>query len=392
MVAEGEDDCEGLILEKVRGIVGDTEPIVVSVDWHAYMTRRMLSNADVFVGYRTYPHTDLADTGERAARCMLRLLSRGKRIRKLFARIPLIVPVENCSTDTDPSAAVIGKLSEMDGLPGVISVVHTMTNPWLNVAGNGTSILVCCEENADIRSLSVKRDDVLRFIWENRHAYNVPVPNLDGFLSRLDALRKPVCAVDLGDVITAGGPGDSTYLLGEFLKRGVSAHILMAMVDPLAAQAAFTAGSGSVRELDVGSAAAGYNARIRVTARVLSATDRPFTAKGPALSGFTVNAGLRAVLEIRNIRLLVIQHTAFLHDPEAYRSMGQEPGRAEVIVQRSHQLFKPGYRDIMKSLVYVDSPGPTSHDLASHDLRKVGRPIFPLDDMKDFSKSEEFVL
>jgi microcystin degradation protein MlrC len=392
MVAEGEDDCEGLLLERSRGIVGAGVPIVVSVDWHACMTRRMLENADIFVGYRTYPHTDLAETGARAARCMLRALSDGGRVRKLFARIPLLVPVENCSTDRDPSAALIGMLSEMDRLPGVVSVVHSMSNPWTDAPGSGTSLLVCCEEGADAGMLAARRDEALRFVWESRRAYQAEVPGVDGFLSRLGALEKPVCAVDLGDIITAGSPGDSTFLLREFIARSLRARVLMCMIDPAAAQEAFSAGSGAERELTLGGAGSGYNGKITVSARVLRTAHQPFIPRGDALRGMAVDPGRRALLQIRNIRLLVVQHRAFLHDPEAYRSMGQEPGWAEVIVQKSHQLFKPGYRDIMRSLEYVDTPGPSSRNLAGLGFRKVPRPIFPLDDIAGFMKSEEYAL
>jgi microcystin degradation protein MlrC len=392
MVADGEDDCEGLLLQEVRALVGDAVRIVVSLDWHACMTRRMLMHADAFVGYRTYPHTDLADTGRRAADCMLRLLSHGRRVRKLFARVPLIVPVEHCSTDTDPSAAVVGMLSRLDGAAGVLTVVHSMTQPWLDVEDNGTSLLVCCDEDADLQDLAAKRDEVLRFIWESRHAYTVPVLDFTGFMARLASLAAPVCAVDLGDVITAGGPGDSTFILRKLLENRVTTKALITIIDPGAVAVARAAAAGSVVDVELGSASRGYNARTRVKARILRVTDKPFTPKGPALSGFTVNAGWRALLEVGAIRLLVAQHTAFLHDPEAYRSMECEPSRAALIIQKSHQLFKPAYRDIMNACEYVDTPGPTARDLALHGFQKVRRPIYPLDDLTDFVKSEEYEL
>jgi microcystin degradation protein MlrC len=392
MVADDEDDCEGLILRQVRALVGDAVRIVVSLDWHACVTRRMLMHADAFVGYRTYPHTDLADTGRRAAECLLGLLSHGRTVRKLFARLPLIVAVEHCSTETDPSAALMGMLSRLDRAPGVISVVHSMTQPWLDVEGNGTSLLVCCDEDADLEDLAAKRDEVLRFIWDRRGEYRRPMPDFAAFMDRFPSLAPPVCAVDLGDVITAGGPGDSTFVLRKLLESGASPETLITIVDAAAVAAARSAGEGSMVDVALGGATSGYNARTRVTARVLRATDAPFTPKGPALGGFPVNAGWRALLDVGTIRLLVAEHTAFLHDPEAYRSMGCEPSRSRLIIQKSHQLFKPAYRDIMNSCVYLDTPGPTARDLARHGFRKVRRPVHPLDDVKDFLKSEEFVL
>jgi microcystin degradation protein MlrC len=68
-VAEHADDSEGELLARLRAIVGPELPIVASLDLHANVTHRMLREADALVAYRTYPHVDMADTGELAASC-----------------------------------------------------------------------------------------------------------------------------------------------------------------------------------------------------------------------------------------------------------------------------------------------------------------------------------
>ena len=50
-------------------------PIAVALDFHAQMTSRMVDNATVITGYRTYPHIDMGSTGERAGRTLLRALA-----------------------------------------------------------------------------------------------------------------------------------------------------------------------------------------------------------------------------------------------------------------------------------------------------------------------------
>ena len=58
MVTEHLDDGEGEILERVRQIVGDRMPVVVSLDLHANVTARMFKHASALVAYRTYPHVE----------------------------------------------------------------------------------------------------------------------------------------------------------------------------------------------------------------------------------------------------------------------------------------------------------------------------------------------
>src|SRR4029078_9801387 len=83
---EEEGDPEGRVLEAIRAILARI-PLVASLDLHAVLTDRMLAAADVLVPFHTYPHVDQYQTGQRAARNLLRLLQR--EIRPTTARIPL---------------------------------------------------------------------------------------------------------------------------------------------------------------------------------------------------------------------------------------------------------------------------------------------------------------
>ena len=69
--ADGEDDPEGYLLEKVRTDLGYRGRVVLSLDLHANFTRRMMQYADAVTAYRTFPHMDFTATGERAARLAL---------------------------------------------------------------------------------------------------------------------------------------------------------------------------------------------------------------------------------------------------------------------------------------------------------------------------------
>ncbi len=75
MGADGNLDPEGTLLEATRGIVGSRTPIVISLDLHGIASRRMMRVIDGFALSWPYPPIDFADTGERAARFLLRLRS-----------------------------------------------------------------------------------------------------------------------------------------------------------------------------------------------------------------------------------------------------------------------------------------------------------------------------
>ena len=74
MVAENSEDGEGDLLERVRRIAPAT-PLAVALDLHGNISEKLVDNADIIVGYKTYPHIDMYETGEHAARLLFDMLA-----------------------------------------------------------------------------------------------------------------------------------------------------------------------------------------------------------------------------------------------------------------------------------------------------------------------------
>jgi microcystin degradation protein MlrC len=74
MVTQTREDGDGELLERVRAAAPGV-PIAVALDLHGNVTQRMIDNADIVVGFKTYPHIDMYETGERAGRLLLRMLA-----------------------------------------------------------------------------------------------------------------------------------------------------------------------------------------------------------------------------------------------------------------------------------------------------------------------------
>ena len=61
MVADGYDDCEGDLLQRVREIVGPGVVVGAELDPHCHLTPAMVENADLLIAYKEYPHTDVLE-------------------------------------------------------------------------------------------------------------------------------------------------------------------------------------------------------------------------------------------------------------------------------------------------------------------------------------------
>src|SRR5512137_1976568 len=89
MVSERFDDGEGELLRRIRDFTRDT-PLAVALDLHGNITQAMVDAADVIVGFKTYPHVDMFETGEHAARLLFDWLYGGPRPHVAWAQPPLL--------------------------------------------------------------------------------------------------------------------------------------------------------------------------------------------------------------------------------------------------------------------------------------------------------------
>ena len=119
MVTEDQDDGEGELLSRLRRVVGPRVPIVASLDLHANVTRRMVAESDALSIYRTYPHTDMAETGARAAGLLDRMVRSGIRPAKLLQSFDFLTGLPSQTTFTEPAASLYRLLAHIEARSGV---------------------------------------------------------------------------------------------------------------------------------------------------------------------------------------------------------------------------------------------------------------------------------
>lgn len=158
MVAEHEDDGEGAFLTRVRAAVGQDVPIAAALDLHGNITEAMVAAADVLVGFRTYPHVDMAETGTRAAAQLDTMMARGEPFAKAFRRLPFLVPIAWQSTRVEPGRGLYKLTAELEG-GAVASTSFFFGFPAADFPGCGPTV-VCYGETqtaADAAADAIER-------------------------------------------------------------------------------------------------------------------------------------------------------------------------------------------------------------------------------------------
>lgn len=383
LVSESIDDCEGYLLEQVRAVATRNIKIICTLDYHAVLTQAMVEAADLIVGYRTYPHVDFKETGMKAANRIRELILLNISPVKCYGVLPLVLPVENTETGAGPMSYVIQRMNRLDEIADIFHTSLFCPQPWLDIRNTGVSIVSYLRDERMRGEVTREIQSLLLFIWDVREQFFSAYPSVSHVIEYLQYYEKPVILVDSGDIITGGGSGDSTVILKEIMSSSRTIAAIIPIVDPVSVDQAFILGTGSrsVFELGGDDSDVSFNKRIRVQASIVRLTDEDIRIQGKSFAGLRMQLGRRAVLRLENECLVIVsEYPCMIHDAEFLRSLKVEPERQELIVQKSHKLFRDSYRAIAKTVIIADTPGYTDLNLKRLKFRNMERPVYPFND------------
>ena len=112
------------MLARLRQKLGSLTPIVVTLDLHANVTRKMADNANALIAFRTYPHIDMYERAWQGAE-LLECAMRGKvRPVTVIARRPMLHGLDWGRTQRGPMAELIarGEALEAGGKALAVSI------------------------------------------------------------------------------------------------------------------------------------------------------------------------------------------------------------------------------------------------------------------------------
>lgn len=381
-VAEDEDDADGEIVAAIRERVGPDVPIVITLDSHANVTRKMVGQVNGIVGYRTFPHTDYAQTARRAAQLLFRIVRGQAKPHIRLKKVPMIVPAERHETYRGPMAELweAARDGERGNPSSLVSLF--LVQPWLDIAEMGCSVVVTDDDPARAEA---EAERLAALMWSKRAAFGIRlygVPEIVAMLEQDESGAEPVIVSDSADSPGAGSPGDSNFVLGELLRLGADRRwrCLLSMVDPQAARAAVEAGEGGAVRLTVGhSISQTYGKPLTIEGVVGKVGSGKFRFGGGTVANLEANMGRCAVVFIGTIALLLMENPTFTGDPAMYRSVGLEPAAADLVLVKSAAQFRAEYEPLSSRIFILDTPGASTANLADLPFRHIPRPMYPFD-------------
>jgi microcystin degradation protein MlrC len=367
MVAEHFDDGEGELLARVRKLVGARIPIVASLDLHANVTRAMIDLADGLVAYRTYPHVDMAETGQRAAQLLDATLKRGRPMAKAWKTFNFLTGIPSQCSLFEPCRGLYQSLARIERQQG-LWLSFTPGFPMADFAECGMAVFAYGADEAEARAAVVRLAGEVEDA-EKDFALELVEPD--------DAVRRamqrgesgaPVVLADTQDNPGAGGNGDTTGLLAAMIRLRAEDAVLGMLIDPTSARAAHVLGRGNSARFALGEIS-GVPGHVPLAGEftVEALGDGSFTGTGPFFRGFHLKLGPMALLRSREaagVRVVLASKKCQTADQEMFRHLGVEPKPQRLIALKSSVHFRADFQPIAKEVLVVRAPGPALADPA----------------------------
>lgn len=368
MVAQGAPDGEGPLIARVREVVGPGVPIVAALDLHGNISARMVDGADRVVGFRTYPHVDMALTGQRAAAELGRLMA-GRANFKAFRQLDFLIPIAWQSTMGQPAAGLYDLVAELDA-EGVCASFF-MGFPAADFIDCRPSVVAYAESQDQADAAA---DRIARAVREAEPAFQGRSFRPDDGVAEAQRLAataaRPVIIADTQDNPGAGGNSDTTGMLRALVRADAQNAAIGLITDPQAAAAAHAAGEGAQIELALGGRSGiDGDAPYAGTFTVERLSDGHCHATGPYYGGAHLQLGPSACLRLGGVRIAVASEKVQMADREMFRFLGIEPEAQAILVVKSSNHFRADFAPVAQDILTCTAPGPMPLSPASLPFR-----------------------
>ncbi len=379
----GADDGEGELLERIRKIAPVT-PLAVALDLHANVSERMVRHADIIVGFKTYPHTDMYETGAHAARLLFDMLA-GK-IKPMVAIARPGVLAQTLCQNTEIAGAMRDGVEFARGLERHGALAASVFGGFYlaDIANAGMSVVVITD--GDAAKAASWAEDCSALLKSRRDEFIFRQAPLADSVARAHAIKHGLTLLlDHGDNCMSGGTCDTLGVLEECLRHGMTRIGVGPICDPQAVAELIDAGVGATVTIALGNKtpmpkiSTPIGPPLQLTGCVRAISNGEYTISGPIYTGTRCYMGRTVLFDIGAARIVVTEQTQEPWDLGVFACAGLDPAQERYLILKSRMYYRPVFAPLASTIIECASVGVCSSDFSLFDYHRVRRPIYPLD-------------
>jgi microcystin degradation protein MlrC len=329
------------------------------------------------------------ETGEHAGRLLVQLLQEQAHPVTGWRQVPLLSATLTSNTSASAMQRAVEQAKAAERLPGVLAVSVLAGFPLSDFRDAGMSVVVVTDNDKALAQNVA--DAIADQIWMERDDFVYDSQPLRESLARAREIaagpgQGPVLLLDHSDNVMSGGTCNTMDVLETALAEGMRNIAAGPISDPEAVAELVKAGVGATLTLAVGNKVALTQQGItktplQLSGKVLAITDGVFRVTGPIYTGSTINMGKSVLFDIGAAKVVITEERVEPYDVGVFTSLGLDPATMDYVILKSRMYCRPVFVPISKGLEECDSDsgGPTSSNFDLFPIRKVRRPIYPLD-------------
>lgn len=375
MGVEGVRDPESDLLRAVREVVGSQIPVGVTFDLHANVTLERTRLATFIVGYKTNPHRDHFEAGERAGEILIKTVQGKIKPVMAYNKMRLLKGGGMTIDFLSPMRQIFSRMEDMvDDSEAVLDVSNFMVHIWLDDPELGWSTIAITDNQAELaRQLADEIADLNWSVRDIEHPAGSTPQEAIAITKKKWLRRKFGTAVfcDVSDAVGAGAPGENTWILKSLMEEGGSLVSYLTIRDQEAAAEGYAHKVGDSLTLSVGG-------------KLEKEYNRPVVFSGEVIHKSLGRWGKTVVLKNKGIHLILTELADSLADPGYFKNLGLSLWKSDIVVVKNLFPFRYRYLLYNRKTVNVETPGTTSVDVFRLKYTAVPRPIYPLDKIESW--------
>lgn len=381
----GLEDAEGDLLTAVRGVVGEGCVIAASYDLHGNVSGRVVEALDFLTAYRTAPHVDWYETVERAFSTFVKCVSERRIPYKAFIPVPILLPGEKTSTEWEPAASLYRSIPAVIDGDAVMDASILIGYAWADEPRSTACVVAYGMDRVKVHAAAAQLGQ--RF-WDarNQFRFGVEAAEVDDCIRiALTAPERPVVISDSGDNPTAGGAGDTPFVLERLLALGAADVVVASVADRDAVTKCEMSGVGAMVDLSLGGKLDPVHASpLAVRGQVRSLHIFPWTLS-PSKKEEIHNH--LAVVDVQGIQIIITSLRTPFHRIQDFTNLGIDPHGSKIVVVKIGYL-EPELKKLAAKALLALSPGAVNQAIEKLEYRRIRRPMFPFDVDFDWAPPE----
>lgn len=375
MGVEGLAEPETYLVKKIKALLGENIPVVVTMDLHANINLEKFNTIDLIFGYQTNPHRDMATTGFRAGEVLIKTLSGEIKPTKTWRYLPMVMGGGTTIDLLQPMRKIFNHIKKLQKDPRVLSCNVFMCHPFLSDPDLGWSVYVITDNDQALAETIA--DQIAEMCWDVRDKKPPEFIDIDTMIDEVKkakVARKLGCITvcDVSDVVGAGGTGENTAFLKELLSKGKDFVSYIPLRDPDAVNTVWDKELNEEVELIIGG-------------KLQPEINEPVQIKGKLiLKKDTASFARVVVIDLEHIKLVITEGYAMPMKPSFYEDLGLSTFKADVVITKNFFHFRIYFLLKSRKTLYVKTKGITDLDA----IFKVSNndPVYPKDNIEDWHK------